>query len=196
LSVNKAPGGCASTRNDEHGEVNLDSQGWKTLCEIIGELSMVGPEGVSKIEPRAILDRRLVKKNNAGQAQILVEWSNLPEGRLRKHTYKKMSHGPARKRMRVSATAFALVAQSVACSEAKAHFGANPLLVATRSANCNWNFSFGTAYSQSLILGRQQYCFSSYKHHTCKYQMNFHSLVGFPGAFVGFSEIHSSKQEV
>jgi hypothetical protein len=28
LSVNKAPGGCASTRNDEHGEVNLGSQVW------------------------------------------------------------------------------------------------------------------------------------------------------------------------
>ena len=28
LSVNKVPGGCASTRNDEHGEVNLGSQVW------------------------------------------------------------------------------------------------------------------------------------------------------------------------
>lgn len=61
---------------------------------------MVGPEGVSKIEPKAILDRRLVKKNNAGQAQILVEWSNLPEGRLRKHTYKKMSHGPRKQKQK------------------------------------------------------------------------------------------------
>ena len=42
----------------------------------------------------------LVKKNNAGQAQILVEWSNLPEGRLRKHTYKKMSHGPRKQKQK------------------------------------------------------------------------------------------------
>ena len=37
---------------------------------------------MSKIEPKAILDRRLVKKNNAGQAQILVEWSNLSESEV------------------------------------------------------------------------------------------------------------------
>jgi hypothetical protein len=49
---------------------------------VICSLELPGPEGVSKIEPKAILDRRLVKKNNAGQAQILVEWSNLSESEV------------------------------------------------------------------------------------------------------------------
>jgi hypothetical protein len=39
----------------------------------------VGPEGKMKVEPVAILDRRLVNKRNRPATQLLVRWSNLPD---------------------------------------------------------------------------------------------------------------------
>lgn len=40
---------------------------------------MVGPEGKLRVEPAAILDRRLRKRRNEAAAQILVRWSNLTD---------------------------------------------------------------------------------------------------------------------
>ncbi|KAM7473107.1 hypothetical protein LguiB_020350 [Lonicera macranthoides] len=40
------------------------------------ELPKVGPEGQFLVEPIAVLDRRMVKRNNAPMAQWLVQWSH------------------------------------------------------------------------------------------------------------------------
>jgi hypothetical protein len=42
-------------------------------------LSIVSYEGKVRVEPVAILDRRLVKKRNEAKAEILVKWSNLDD---------------------------------------------------------------------------------------------------------------------
>jgi RNase H-like domain found in reverse transcriptase/Reverse transcriptase (RNA-dependent DNA polymerase)/Integrase zinc binding domain/Retroviral aspartyl protease/Ty3 transposon capsid-like protein/Integrase core domain/Chromo (CHRromatin Organisation MOdifier) domain len=41
------------------------------------KLPLVGPEGQIHIEPLAILDRRIIKKNNQVSVEILVQWSSL-----------------------------------------------------------------------------------------------------------------------
>ena len=43
------------------------------------KLPVIGPESRVRIEPKALLARRLVKKGNAGIPQILVKWSNLAD---------------------------------------------------------------------------------------------------------------------
>lgn len=38
----------------------------------------MGADGKWRVEPVAILQRRIVKKGNTAKAEILVQWSNLP----------------------------------------------------------------------------------------------------------------------
>jgi Chromo (CHRromatin Organisation MOdifier) domain len=45
---------------------------------LLAKLPLIGPKGTTLLNPIAILDRRVVKKNNAVAVEILVEWANLP----------------------------------------------------------------------------------------------------------------------
>lgn len=56
------------------------------LKKIVGDgyivnssLPLAGPEGKIRIEPIAIIDRRVVKKRNCAVPNILVRWSNLAD---------------------------------------------------------------------------------------------------------------------
>jgi Chromo (CHRromatin Organisation MOdifier) domain len=43
----------------------------------LARLPMFTPGGKLRIEPLAVLDRRITKRNSAAQAEILIKWSNL-----------------------------------------------------------------------------------------------------------------------
>ncbi|KAJ1702741.1 hypothetical protein LUZ63_002520 [Rhynchospora breviuscula] len=43
------------------------------------KLPIMGPAGKFREEPEKILDRRIVKRNNAAQVQVLIKWSNQSE---------------------------------------------------------------------------------------------------------------------
>ncbi|XP_078166228.1 uncharacterized protein LOC144560881 [Carex rostrata] len=46
---------------------------------VLPNLPIMGADGKWRVEPVAILQRRIVKKGNTAAAEILVQWSNLPE---------------------------------------------------------------------------------------------------------------------
>lgn len=42
------------------------------------ELPAIGPDGEVLAEPIAALGKMILKKNNVGEVEILVQWANLP----------------------------------------------------------------------------------------------------------------------
>jgi hypothetical protein len=46
--------------------------------EVQSKLPLVGPEGKLQIWPEAILERCIIKRNNAVAVEVLVQWTNLP----------------------------------------------------------------------------------------------------------------------
>ena len=43
---------------------------------VVPQLPLTGADGQLMVEPIAILDKRLVKRNKSSVAQFLVQWSN------------------------------------------------------------------------------------------------------------------------
>jgi Chromo (CHRromatin Organisation MOdifier) domain len=51
----------------------------RSVREVTAQLPVLGPKGKGRIEPLAILDRRILKKNNQVPVEVLIKWSNLDE---------------------------------------------------------------------------------------------------------------------
>lgn len=59
------------------------------------ELPLVGEDGQIQLEPLAILDRKLVKRNNSPSTEVLVQWSNsIPEDATWENWYELQQRFP------------------------------------------------------------------------------------------------------
>jgi Chromo (CHRromatin Organisation MOdifier) domain len=61
-----------------------------SIIPLLTKLPLVGPEGKLKITPAAILDRRVLKRNNEVVVEVLVQWDNLPEEETSWEDYYKL----------------------------------------------------------------------------------------------------------
>jgi RNase H-like domain found in reverse transcriptase/Reverse transcriptase (RNA-dependent DNA polymerase)/Integrase zinc binding domain/Retroviral aspartyl protease/Integrase core domain/Retrotransposon gag protein/Chromo (CHRromatin Organisation MOdifier) domain len=60
--------------------------------DITNQLPILGPKGNWRIEPLAILDRRVIKKNNQVAVEVLIKWSNLDEDEATWEDYEYIRH--------------------------------------------------------------------------------------------------------
>jgi hypothetical protein len=53
-------------------------------------LPIVGSDGRLRIAPAEILGRRMIKKGNAAEVELLIRWTNLPESEATWEEYQRL----------------------------------------------------------------------------------------------------------